>query len=70
MKLQGKEYYYLAVTPDQYELPLYVAEYLSELARVMNVKEYTISNMLVHPELYSGERIGMRFYRIEVTENV
>ena len=45
MKIDGKKIknLYMAVTKDEYELPIAVADSVSELAKMMNMKTTTIS---------------------------
>ena len=45
MKIEGKKikYLYMAVTKDKYELPIAVADSVSELAEMVHVKPTTIS---------------------------
>jgi len=38
--------YYMAVTPDKYELPMYVAESPSEMADVLGIKYQSVLQIL------------------------
>ena len=60
LKVDGKElkYLYVATTKDRYELPIAVADSVSELAEMLDMKPTTISIYL------SLGRPG--FYKVEV----
>lgn len=53
------EYVYMMVSNDKYELPLVVADSVSELARVVGVAPVTISSAICH----SKQRRGRSIYK-------
>lgn len=57
----------LAVTPDKYELPLYVADTVREMARIVGMRENNVSSLISKHK--SGKRSGYKFLRIEVEDD-
>lgn len=57
----------LAVTPDKYELPLYVADTVREMARVVGMRENNVSSLIIKQR--SGKKSGYRFLRIECEDD-
>lgn len=59
--------YYLAVTPDKYELPLFVADSARELADQYHINiNLVLSSISKH---LSGEKTGRKFIKVEVEED-
>lgn len=58
--------YYLAVTPDEYELPLCVAETAQELADKMGIKRESILSNISRNR--TGSHCGCKYLRIEFEE--
>lgn len=56
--------YFMAVTPDKYELPLYVAESVRELAIVFKTSENAISSSIGHG--LNGKKQGHKFIRVDI----
>lgn len=56
----------MAVTPDEYELPLYVSENVNELAEVFNVKPINILSSISHHR--DGRISGRKFIRIDIED--
>lgn len=57
---------YMAVTPDKYELPLYVADNTRELANVFNTSDGNVKSCISKGK--SGTTNGYKFIRVEVEE--
>lgn len=57
---------YIAVTPDEYEMPLIVADNLKEMSRKSGIKKDVISSAIYHES--NGKRLGIKFIKIEVDE--
>jgi len=55
---------YMAVTPDEYELPLVVAASAAELARVCGTSESNIRVQICRG--YNGTNSGRKFVKVEV----
>ena len=55
---------FMAVTPDEYELPLFVTESLDEMAKKFNKTKSMISSSICHER--QGGRCGIKFIRVEV----
>ena len=51
---------YMAVTNDQYELPIYVADTVAELAELLGIKKQTVSHHV------SSSRIGRKYKIVRV----
>lgn len=58
---------YMAVSADQYELPLYVADTAKELAEWSGVKPNYVSTAIYYK--YSGKKMGMKFVKVELEED-
>lgn len=58
---------YLAVTPDEYELPLFVADSAVELAKMFSTTANVVSSCISHNS--SGKKAGVKFIRIVVEED-
>ena len=56
----------LAVTPDELELPLAVADTVAEMSQITGVKKNSLSAMISNQR--SGRRLGMKFYRVGLEE--
>ncbi|MET3616745.1 hypothetical protein ABID14_000365 [Peptoniphilus olsenii] len=59
-----KKTVYLAVTPDKYQLPLYVADSVGEMAERFNTTVSSVSTSISKNK--SGNRKGVKFIRIEI----
>ena len=57
---------YMAVTPDEYELPLFVTDNVAEMAAVFHTKPNTILSSIAHGR--SGSINGRKFVRVEINE--
>lgn len=57
---------YLAVTPDEFELPLCVCESVEEIAGVYGVSSNTVLSSITHDR--SGKSTGRKFIRIEIND--
>lgn len=57
---------YMAVTPDEYELPIAVAGSVTELSNMIGKKRDLISCAIC--KKLNGNASGMKFIRIEVEE--
>lgn len=55
---------FMAVTPDKYELPLFVTPSLDEMAKTFHKSKMVISSSICHQR--SGNRCGVKFIVIEV----
>lgn len=53
---------YMAVTPDEYELPLYVSDTAAELARHYGLKPNTVSTSISQNK--NGEKTGRKFVKV------
>lgn len=60
------EYIWLAVTPDEYELPIAVADSAGSLARILKVPEYRVRNNWTNRR--SGKNNGQKIIRIEIEQ--
>ena len=58
--------FYMAVTPDKYELPLCIPLTSMELARKYNISENTLFCAVSKNK--SGTRSGRKFVRVELRE--
>lgn len=58
---------YMAVTADEYELPLYVADTVWEMAKHFGVSTNTVYSYM--SKGLSGKRNGYRFVKVEKGEN-
>lgn len=58
---------YMAVTPDELELPMVVADSCAELAGIFNVKTHVVYSAISHRQ--SGKNSGRKFVRVEVNDN-
>ncbi|MGL6221321.1 MAG: hypothetical protein ACRC36_25050 [Lacrimispora sphenoides] len=59
-----KKKLYLVVSPDEYELPLFVADSSRELADWSGFSINYVLSAISHD--YAGKKSGMKFQRIEV----
>ena len=59
-----KEYLWLAVTPDQYELPLAVADTAEQLGALFGLKRASVINSVQKNS--SGKRSGRKFVKVRV----
>ena len=57
---------YMGVTPDKYELPLFVADSLKELSKMSGIDYDSIRHRISKNN--SGRNKGIRFIRIEFEE--
>lgn len=57
---------YMAVTPDEYELPVHVAKTVRELARLTGCKQTSISQAMCRGT--SGRGLGYRFIAVELPD--
>ena len=57
---------YLAVTPDEFELPLFVADTAKELGDHYGVTANVISSSISHQK--NGRTSGRKFIRVEIDE--
>lgn len=57
-------YLWLAVTPDQYELPLVVCDTIDELAARFNVSTENVQSLISKNS--SGKRSGRKFVKVRV----
>ena len=57
---------YMAVTPDEYELPIAVCKDIHELAKVFGIKPQSVSEAVSRNT--DGRKRGAKFIRIEVEE--
>ena len=58
--------FYMAVTPDKYELPLFFPETIEELCERYGVSKNTIYSSVCKNK--SGVRLGRKFVRVELRE--
>lgn len=56
----------LAVTPDELELQLAVADTVAEMSQITGIKKNSLSAMISNQR--SGRKLGMKFYRIDLEE--
>lgn len=57
---------YMGVTPDKYELPLFVAETAEELSKMVGTNRATIYSSITHKA--SGKISGVKFIKITIDE--
>ena len=57
---------FLAVTPDEYELPLYVADSIDELSEKYNQSKDSIYSLISRPPKTS--HLGRKYVRVKVDE--
>ena len=55
---------FMAVTPDEYELPLFVTESLDEMAKAFHKSKNVISSSICHER--QGTASGVKFIAVEV----
>lgn len=60
----GVEILYLAVTPNEYELPMAVEETIADLAQKFGVNKNTLKSSISHDK--SGKTTGRKFIRVEM----
>lgn len=58
---------YMAVTPDEYELPIAVCKDIHELAKVFGIKPQSVSEAISKNR--PGKKTGAKFIRIEIEED-
>lgn len=63
----NNNYLYMAVTPDEYELPLAVEDSVTKLAKLFNVKPSKVSTLISMGR--SGKTTGVKFLRIKVNND-
>ena len=63
--MRGGHRLYEAVTQDEYELPVAVADTVGELARQVGVSKLTILSVISHAKAHKR---GCVYHRIEYTE--
>lgn len=63
-KYDTRKVQYMAVTPDEYELPLYVPDTIEELAERYGISPNTIYTSISHDR--SGTRQGHKFVRVKL----
>ena len=61
-----KKYLYMAVTPDEYQLPLAVADSVQQLARMVGVTTNSIYSAISHGESRNWKK--RRYVRIRIDE--
>ena len=61
-----KNVLYMAVTPDKYELPLYVADSVKELAEKFNTNQNVVLSSISHKR--GGNVTGRKFVRVRIEE--
>ena len=66
MKGSNSNTYYMAVTNDEYELPLYVSDSLKDMAEKFGVAPNTVASSISHQR--GGRVTGRKFLRIEIDE--
>ena len=59
---------YMAVTADEYELPIRIADSAKEIAEKMGLRPGTVYSMLHEPQRHSGAMCGYRVVRVEIPE--
>lgn len=59
---------YLAVTPDEYELPIYVAKTMTELAKVIGCDTSSVSRG-IKDENYRI-KLKLKFRKVEIGESI
>lgn len=58
---------YMTVTPDEYELPIYIADSIEELAERYNVQKGSIYTS-ISMNTDTGEKRGYKFAKVKVTD--
>lgn len=58
-------YLYMAVTPDEYELPIAVEDSVSKLAARLGIRSNTINVSIWRVSRTKG-KLGMKFVKVEV----
>lgn len=58
---------YMAVTSDEYELPIYVGKDIHDLAKKFNTSENNIRSGITHKT--TGKLRGFKFVKVEVEED-
>lgn len=56
---------YMAVTADEYELPIRIADSAKEIAEKMGLRPGTVYSMIHNPKRHTGTRCGYRIVRVE-----
>lgn len=57
---------YMAVTPDEYELPLFVTDSIKELSEYYGISETTIFSSIKLKK--NGKRSGRKFVKVIINE--
>lgn len=57
---------YMAVTPDEYELPMCVCDTVKEIAEKFNVSRNVVLSSIAHNR--SGATTGRKFVRVEIND--
>lgn len=60
--MRTRKVFYMAVAPDKYELPIYVAETVEELAEMYHVSKSTIFSCVCRDK--KGDRSGRKFVKV------
>lgn len=63
---RGKRYLYIATSMDQYELPIAVAESISELANMIGKSKYTILHSIKRYE--DGILDNTHYHKVEIDD--
>ena len=56
----------MAVTPDKYELPIYICDTGEELAQKLNISRNTVFSSITRSE--NGTRTGRKIVRVKIDE--
>ena len=56
----------MAVTPDEYEIPLYIAESVKEIRENYNVADSTVRSAISRG--HNGVRTGRKYVKVEIEE--
>lgn len=62
--MRKRTVFYMAVTADKYELPIYISETIEELAEMFNVSKNNIYSSISKGK--SGKNTGRKFVKVKL----
>ena len=57
---------FMAVTADEYELPVCVSDSCAEMARKLRIDRGAIYNSINHPDKHTGKHTGIKFLKVSI----
>lgn len=60
---------FMAVTADEYELPVCVSDSCAEMSRKLRIDRGAIYNSINHPDKLTGKNTGIRFLKLNIEDD-